>query len=295
MTKIRRITLLTNPDVCNLRCPLCFLNQRGMRYGQISGINGEMDFDLAKCAITKYAAIRDEDGNRELLEVIPSTMGEPLLYTNFDKLLTLCSSLGLPMNLTTNGTFPGIWNDSVNMSRLLKGCSDIKLSSLASECFGSWKRNVERLLNLRRNLLEAGEMALASISIQVTLHKKNLMMIPEMIAWATTIGIRRIKWNTVVFLSDADSSLRNEFAIDHDVSELRNYILKCSQMCGSEIRHGGTIFMDSSLIRKVCSTDGCPFAEELWILPDGSEQHCPHPERRYGNINSSEAASCFIK
>ena len=27
---MRRITLLTNPDVCNLRCPLCFLNQRAL-------------------------------------------------------------------------------------------------------------------------------------------------------------------------------------------------------------------------------------------------------------------------
>ena len=62
---MRRITLLTNPDKCNLRCALCFLRQQG-----IVSYSGEMPFETAKAAIEKYSP----------QEVIPSTMGEPLLY-----------------------------------------------------------------------------------------------------------------------------------------------------------------------------------------------------------------------
>ena len=38
--------------------------------------------------------------------LIPSTLGEPLLYRNFDLILDLCEELDLKINLTTNGTFP---------------------------------------------------------------------------------------------------------------------------------------------------------------------------------------------
>lgn len=293
MVAVRRITLLTNPDVCNLRCPLCFLYQRRATFGEISGITGEMPFDVAKAAIEKYGLTQDENGKRILREVIPSTMGEPLLYSRFEDLLELCGSLGVPMNLTTNGTFPGMWNESANMIRLLQGCSDIKVSSLASECFDGWKRNVERLLKIRQGLPKA-----ASVSIQVTLHRKNLMMIPELIAWATVIGVERIKWNIVVFLSEADVLLRREFELDRSVGELREYILNCCRMCGSSLRNEGSVFaLTSGENARGYSLEAgtCPFAEELWILPDGSEQHCPNPERRFGNKEAPEARCCFIR
>lgn len=285
MNAVRRITLLTNPDICNLRCPLCFLNQRGQSYFEISGIAGEMDFCVAKAAIERYALRRDRNGKCLLREVIPSTMGEPLLYSRFDDLLALCRSLGIPLNLTTNGTFPGSWGDEVGMYKLLQACSDIKISSLASESFGGWKKNVERLLKVRSDRRQE-----TSVSIQATLHRKNLMMVPELIVWATAIGINRIKWNSVVFLSDAPKDLRNEYGLDRSAEDLRNYILDCSKMCGSPIRHEGSLFVTSPYTNE----SECPFVEELWILPDGSEQHCPNPERRFGRADSPEAKCCFI-
>jgi MoaA/NifB/PqqE/SkfB family radical SAM enzyme len=39
-------------------------------------------------------------------EIIPSTMGEPLLYQDFDRIIELCRLHGIRLNLTTNGTFP---------------------------------------------------------------------------------------------------------------------------------------------------------------------------------------------
>ena len=100
---MRRVTLLTNPDVCNLHCPLCFLNQRALcncdarsaengngdcppdngrerffycnKERRAFGL-GEMNFEIARAAVEKYAAERDASGKRLLREVIPSTMGD---------------------------------------------------------------------------------------------------------------------------------------------------------------------------------------------------------------------------
>lgn len=290
---MRRITLLTNPDLCNLHCPLCFLNQRGLAFGM-----GEMSWEVAEAAVRKFACCSSGKDGRE---IIPSTMGEPLLYSHFNELLDLCKSLDLKVNLTTNGTFPGFWGTEEGMRRLLLACSDIKVSSLASECFADWKRNVERLMTVAKSsddrAASAGsEDCTATVSLQVTLHKENLMMIPEIIAWADAIGIARIKWNTAVFLSTAPRELAERFALPSErIAEIRNYV-KGFAALGGKVKHEGNLFFgngnrdDANGAPRV--DPRCGFEDELWILPDGTEQHCPNPERRFGNGNAPEAQCC---
>lgn len=277
---------------------------------------GEMPWEVAKAAIERYAGhgeyAAENDAGRSLREVIPSTMGEPLLYSHFGELVDLCGDLKIPLNLTTNGTFPGIWGTDEGMAKLLRDCSDIKISSLASECFGDWKRNVEQLVEIRKNfagLVDSESAAglaknVATISLQVTLHKENLMVIPEIIAWAEAIGIERIKWNTAVFLSVAPTALRERFAIPFErVPEIRNYVKGIAAL-GSRVKHEGSLFFEKREDETVQEMPGnetpqgyaqnpigetCGFDDELWILPDGSEQHCPNPERRFGNGDAPEA------
>ena len=282
---MRRVTLLTNPDVCNLHCPLCFLNQRAFAFGL-----GEMPFEVARAVIEKYAADRDASGKRLLREVIPSTMGEPLLYSHFDELLKLCDSLGLPLNLTTNGTFPGKWGSDVAMEKLLCACSDIKVSYLASEQFDGWKTNVEKLVRVRDRLrmdaesAETAESKVATISLQVTLHKKNLQEVPEIVSWVSAIGIDRVKWNKVVLLSSASQALREMYALDDALLEsLRNH-LRSGEFSASNVKHEGSLFFkncaDQCAVGGKC--ESCPFADEVWVWPDGHEDHCPNPEKRFG-------------
>ena len=321
---MRRVTLLTNPDVCNLHCPLCFLNQRALHNcnarsaengnGDCPPDNGrerffycnkerrafgmgEMPFEVARAAIEKYATERDASGKRLLREVIPSTMGEPLLYSHFDELLELCRALGIPLNLTTNGTFPGKWGSDAAMELLLRSCCDIKVSYLASEQFDGWKANVEKLVRvrdgLRGNAESAGdagvkcaktaESRVATISLQVTLHKKNLQEVPEIVLWASAIGIDRIKWNKVVLLSSASQMLREMYALDDaQLESLRNEF-RLGALSASNVKHEGSLFFNDSA--DICAVGGkcesCPFADEVWVLPDGHEDHCPNPERRY--------------
>lgn len=287
---MKRLTLLTNPDKCNLHCPLCFLNQRPRGHRELG--MGEMTFEMAQAAIEKYAAARDASGNRLLREVIPSTMGEPLLYSYFDELLEFCRLIGIPLNLTTNGTFPGKWAHESAMELLLLSCSDIKVSHLASEQFGGWKANVEKLMTVRRSLCVEHAAGVATVSLQVTLHRKNQQKIPELVSWASAIGINRIKWNPVVFLGAAPAELQREFALADGLDGIRKQILDVAALCGGKVKNEGSLFMNGSH-RHLSQVDGtCPFTDEVWIWPDGHEDHCPSPERRYGDEKSG---CCFLE
>ena len=285
---MKRLTLLTNPDRCNLHCPLCFLNQRGRAFGM-----GEMPIEVARAAIERFAG----DGvPGRLREVIPSTMGEPLLYTYFGELLDFCRASRIPLNLTTNGTFPGFWGTDAGMERLLDACSDIKVSCMALDeatfdemmpgfSFGRWRDNVNRLAGFGRG----------SVTLQVTVHKKLVAKVPEILAWAQSIGISRIKWNLPVFISGGET-LRACYGIDDAmVRELRELI---ATVAPETLRCEGSLFFDGNDVASRCGdADGCAmFKDEIWILPDGTEEFCPNPERRFGDRNAAGAAcgSCVL-
>ena len=284
---MRRLTLLTNPDKCNLRCPLCFLNQRGLPFGM-----GEMPIEIAKAAIEKYAG-------SGLREVIPSTMGEPLLYSKFAELLDYCRGKNIPLNLTTNGTFPGIWGTAAGMERLLLACSDIKVSCMGFEdpafdemmpgiSFESWRRNVERLLGVARGLC-AGAVTgrnVATVSLQVTLHRKLLSSAPEILRWADSVGIARIKWNLPAIISSGER-LRKEYGISGLAAREVCQELEALQAQFPRVRCEGSLFFDVHPGGGPCDF----FKDEIWILPDGSEEHCPNPERRFGD-SASAGATC---
>lgn len=269
---MKRLTLLTNPDICNLHCPLCFLKQRGVPAGF-----GEMPIEVARRAIEKYSDVR---------ELIPSTMGEPLLYPYFNELLDICREFEIPMNLTTNGTFPGKWGSLEGVEALLGACSDIKVSTLSYEVGGlsesEWKEGVERLLESRCCLEQAKKNA-ASVSLQVTLHRENVATALELLRWAEWVGISRIKWNPVVFLDCASQELRERFALPEGAVEQLRQELHSERVCCE-----GSLYFESrgsscavaGIDCDGCSSE-CPFADEVWVWPDGHEDHCPNPKRRW--------------
>jgi hypothetical protein len=98
-----RITFDTNPDTCNLRCVMCeehsphSLLQIGRK--EEGRPRRLMPFELIERVVADAAP-------HGLREIIPSTMGEPLLYEHFEGILDLCRRHGVKLNLTTNGTFP---------------------------------------------------------------------------------------------------------------------------------------------------------------------------------------------
>lgn len=301
---MRRLTLITNPDKCNLRCPLCFLNQRGRAFARDGGM-GEMPIGVAIAAIEKAAreSVAVAGGSR-LREVIPSTMGEPLLYSEFEKLMAFCESCGIPLNLTTNGSFPGKWGTEAGMMRLLLACSDIKMSCMGwGDSFAemmpglaieAWKANLERLLQLRSRL--RSQRNCATVSLQVTLHRKNAAAVEDLLFYAKNLGVNRVKLNVAVFLSTAPRPLLDSYALpEADVLALRKKA-EALRPALTPMRLEGSLFFErhDDLPGRGASVGAgapCRFDDELWILPDGSVEHCPNPERRFGD-SSSEKALC---
>lgn len=296
-----RLTLVTNPDKCNLRCPLCFLNQRGRPYGK-----GEMDLEMAIAAIEKYGFYH----GKKLKEVIPSTMGEPLLYSYFRELMEFCAVHGIPLNLTTNGTFPGFWGTESGMISLLKNCSDIKISCMAFDeelfaemmpgvTFDRWKENVLRLLGCRNSLtcnnvsdsarVKNGEGNVSKISLQVTVHRKLAPFAKDILGWAESVGVDRIKWNLPVFL-EAGCHLKEKYALTgEEIAELRGNLHSQKVLCQGSLFFGRNVLGGEN-------SQKCIFEEEIWIMPDGSEEKCPNPEKRFGNpeLGTANCKNCVL-
>src|SRR5436190_15272864 len=94
-----RITFDTNPDDCNLSCIMCedhspySTTQRDRISASIP--KRRMDIDLVK-------RILAETKGTPLREIIPSTVGEPLIYKHFEEMIALCQNKGIKLNLTTN-------------------------------------------------------------------------------------------------------------------------------------------------------------------------------------------------
>ncbi len=268
-----RITLLTNPDVCNLRCALCFLKQRGTSFGK-----GEMPWEIAENAVRTYAA-------RGIREVIPSTMGEPLLYSQFEKLEQLVQELGLKLNVTTNGSFPrkgtAVW-----AKELLPISSDIKVSCWGFEqkswdvlCPGmdvrTYLKNWKILLQVRKELSESIASPLSKLSLQMAVCKTNRCDVERVIEFAAELGIDRVKLNRAVFLSHSEALQKAEQLSPGD-------FLDASRFAGWPIKLAGTFL---SLPTKKEVLYKCPFwGRELWVLPDGSTEPCPDPENRFSGL-----------
>ena len=229
-----------------------------------------------------------------LQEIIPSTMGEPLLYPYFEDLLEISRQLNAKINLTTNGSFPlGVdyWK-----TKLLLHCSDIKVSmmGLSSETnellmLGQGQKeylqNIQALIQEQKRL-RALHQKVASVTLQVTVCKKNQDELEDILDYAQEKKIQRVKFNKAVFLSTSSAEFLDEYALDDSpTASWRFTAQKLKQK--AKIPISGTLLQN----RSTKSQQDCPFSKEIWVLPNGDLQKCPNPENRFGDP-SSATASC---
>ena len=99
--KLWRITLDTNPEDCNLSCTMCEEHSPFSKFikEKLNGKRRRMPKEWLESIFQQAKALG-------VKEIIPSTMGEPLLYKHFAYIVELCYKYNIKMNLTTNGTFP---------------------------------------------------------------------------------------------------------------------------------------------------------------------------------------------
>ncbi|MHA1848178.1 MAG: radical SAM protein, partial [Promethearchaeota archaeon] len=302
----RRITFDTNPDSCNLHCKMCELHSnynKNYKKSRATTRPRIMPFEIIKKVIESAAP-------HGLEEIIPSTMGEPLLYPKFNEIISLVKKYSLKLNLTTNGTFPGM--TATEWGRLiLPVASDVKISingatRNVSESimqglnFNRQIRNIQEFISVRDEIREMG-INDPTVTFQVTYMESNLAELPELLKLAIKMGADRLKghhlWVTHPELAgeslrrDADSIRRWNETVDilnkiQEENPLKN---------GKKIILDNVLKLENDVNRPVPSDFTCPFlGREAWIAWDGTFNICCAPDYlrkqfgNFGNVNDHD-------
>lgn len=294
-----RITLDTNPDHCNYSCIMC---ECFSPYSAVKLSRKEkriMDVSL----IDKVLREAKKLGVRE---VIPSTMGEPLLYKDFETIIGLCKELQLKLNLTTNGSWP-IKGVKYWAEKILPIASDIKISwngitanTQENIMRGSQlNRSIENLRYLlkKRDEIVASGINYPTITLQLTFMNSNIEEIPKLIEWAGSIGIDRIKghhlWAHFNEIQDQAIKLNPESIKKWNsiVDESYRIASNCLRANGHKIKLEHFTHLDINLTTEVPKEAVCPFlGKEAWVNAEGDFNPCCAPDEarkslgQFGNL-----------
>jgi MoaA/NifB/PqqE/SkfB family radical SAM enzyme len=235
-----------------------------------------------------------------LREIIPSTMGEPLLYKDFDKILDLCRKNNIKLNLTTNGSFPHLgakkWAELIvpltcDVKISYNGATKETYESIMQE--NSWEKslqNTKDFIAIREEHFKQGG-NYCRVTFQLTFMERNVKELPDMVKLAIDLGVDRIKGHHIWVNFD---EMKNEnMRRNSDSIKRWNDVVKKTL----EVANGKNIVLQNIFEIKE-STDGeliqnsiCPFLEqEAWFNTDGDFSPCCAPDElrktlgKFGNI-----------
>jgi len=143
-----------------------------------------MDFAIIEKVVNAFLPLG-------LKEIIPSTIGEPFLYSHFEDFLLLAKRTNIKVNITTNGTFP---NGGLKkwLPLLLPVLSDIKFSAMRG-----------KIPNSIFEFINESKMSKFTVTIQATLDKGDkLDEVPK--------GVDRVKINEPWILNSQSSILNSQ-------------------------------------------------------------------------------------
>lgn len=303
-----RATLDTNPDFCNLNCIMCedhspYGDDRVTRKKQ-GRIRPTMNVGLLERIIREVAELG-------FTEIIPSTMGEPLLYPHFDTFLDLCHELGLKLNLTTNGTFPSP-NKHQNVEywakRIIPIGSDVKISWNGASADvqkdimlgANIKQHID---NAKRFIAVRDEMVdfnYCSLTMQLTFMQMNLEEIANIVRLAIELGFDRVKGHQLWthFPELERQSLRKDVKYARRWNEIvglcEQIVREHNASSDRKLRLDNFLRLELENLDDISPTGTCPFLnKEIWVDPTGRFNVCcaPDQERRalgdFGNLNNS--------
>jgi MoaA/NifB/PqqE/SkfB family radical SAM enzyme len=252
------------------------------------------------------ARVLRERAGTALVEVIPSTMGEPLLWAGMDALVDLCAALGLSLNLTTNATFPGR-GAAAWAARLVPVASDVKVSwngatAATAEAimpglvFEDAVENVRALVAARDRHARAGGRR-CRVSFQVTAQEENVAELPGVVRLAAALGVDRVKVNQLQprFPPLAARSLRR----DAEAIRRWNRAVAETLAAAGEARlpWGAPVLLEN--VAPLAEDPAapaplgpCPFVgREAWLHHDGRFAPCPHPAAARGELGDFGSAA----
>lgn len=239
----------------------------------------------------------EETASQGLKEIIPSTMGEPLLYQGFEKIINLVKKHSIKLNLTTNGTFPRLgvrkWAEMI-----LPIASDVKISINGTSektaesimhgiTFTRQLENIKEFINVRDQTRDSG-FNNPTVTFQATYMESNLYELPSLVELALQLGIDRVKghhlWITWPELEE--QSLRRDICsiknYNKTIDKVTNIVKEYEKREGKAINLDNfyKIPLDAEKTGQLIPDDWiCPFlGREAWIAWDGTFNVCCAPD-----------------
>lgn len=299
-----RITFDTNPDSCNMHCIMCEEHSPHSPLQKLRRERGDtkriMPFELIERVVADAAP-------HGLREIIPSTMGEPLLYERFEDIVGLCERYGVKMNLTTNGTFPRLGAEAW-ARKVVPVTSDVKISWNAASAATHGKIMIgsqweQVLANARAFIAVRDEVAAAGgnrcrVTFQLTFLEHNVAELAEIVRLAIELGVDRVKGHHLWahFDAIADQSMRRS----PDAIRRWNAAVRSAKTIAGErtLPNGRHILLENIFLLDETATADlapggpCPFlGQEAWVSAVGRFDPCCAPDaaRRslgeFGDLN----------
>ncbi len=303
--KLWRITLDTNPEDCNYHCIMC---EEHSEFSHFKKKLKEQGIDTPRRMQRELLSRIFEDAQKMgIREIIPSTMGEPLLYKWIDDFFILAPKYGFKINLTTNGSFPGKRIEDW-AKIIIPNTSDIKISfngakKETSEKIMRGSSYEKQLANIKflvqsRNQQYKKHGTYCSITLQLTFMQCNMRELAEIIKLAASLDIDRVKGHHLWTHFDEIKNLSMKF--NNESVKLWNKYVDEAETAqelfrrpnGEKVRLENITKLLKDTGEAIPETYNCPFlGKELWIAADGniSPCCCPDEKRRllgdFGNVN----------
>lgn len=302
-----RITIDTNPEDCNLKCIMC--EEHSPYSDFIPTLFKETGVKRRRMEFRIVEDIFLQAEKLGVKEIIPSTMGEPLLYKEFDKIFTIARTKNIKINLTTNGTFPkktvAEWAELI-----VPNTTDVKIS-----WNGATKETAEKVMlgidfekaieNVRgfityRDEHFANTGYFCRVTFQLTFMQNNMNELADIVKLAASLGVDRVKGHQLWAHFDEIKNL----SMNRSTESINSWNLFVQQAYDAQEKYrkpNGEKVILENVTPLTCNENKavpdeyeCPFLnKELWISATGKISPCCAPDNLrkslgdFGNITET--------
>jgi len=300
-----RITFDTNPDDCNLACVMC---EEHSPHSRLQVLRKERGDRKRRMGLDLIREVLADSRGTGLREIIPSTMGEPLLYRHFEDILEVCREHEVMLNLTTNGTFPGRHDAAGWAERIVPVTSDVKISwngatkatheaVMLGSSFEQALDNLKAFIAVRDRHASGGGNR-CRVTLQLTFLETNAHELPAVVRLAAGLGVDRVKGHHLWahFEAIRGQSMRRSA---ESIARWNALVRQAHEMAeqhrlpsGERVLLENIFELDDSATEDLAPGGPCPFlGQEAWVSAQGRFDPCcaPDAQRRtlgeFGNLH----------
>lgn len=307
INKLWRVTLDTNPEDCNLSCTMCEEHSPFSTYikEKLGGKHRRMPKEWLEPIFEQAKKIG-------VTEMIPSTMGEPLIYKHFAHFIELCYKYNIKMNLTTNGTFPRTTEKTVTewAKLIVPITTDVKISWNGATAETSQKvmkgidfeqavSNVKEFIRIRNEHF-ANTGYYCRVTFQLTFMQNNMHELADIVKLAAQLGVDRVKGHQLWAHFDEIKHLSMK-ATPESIAKWNEYVKETHEAREKFLKPNGDKVILENIIplqknenKEIPDSYECPFLEkELWVSATGKISPCCAPDEQrntlgdFGNIENT--------